>query len=116
VHKAPPKERRARAQELCKFLYPYAGSSISAALRGAFSRSPCLFSFRTELSGAPVPLCLGFLELTSAESIAERKLRRRQLTEDGNVKISGRGLVGGSRRTLTEAAYSTFIKRGPAAR
>jgi hypothetical protein len=26
------------------------------------------------------------------ESIAERKLRRRQLTEDGNVEISGRDL------------------------
>jgi len=26
------------------------------------------------------------------ESIAERKLRRRQLTEDGNVEITGRDL------------------------
>jgi len=30
--------------------------------------------------------------LPSAESIAERKLRQRQLTEDGNVEISGRDL------------------------
>jgi hypothetical protein len=29
---------------------------------------------------------------TLFESIAERKLRRRQLTEDGNVEISGRDL------------------------
>ena len=30
------------------------------------------------------------------ESIAERKLRRRQLTEDGNVEITGRDLREGS--------------------
>ena len=30
-----------------------------------------------------------FLQRTRFESIAERKLRRRQLTEDGNVEISG---------------------------
>ena len=29
---------------------------------------------------------------TRFESVAERKLRRRQLTEDGNVEISGRDL------------------------
>ena len=33
-----------------------------------------------------------YLQRTRFESIAERKLRRRQLTEDGNVKISGRDL------------------------
>jgi hypothetical protein len=32
------------------------------------------------------------LQRTRFESIAERKLRRRQLTEDGNVEISGRDL------------------------
>ena len=31
-----------------------------------------------------------YLQRTKFESIAERKLRRRQLTEDGNVEISGR--------------------------
>jgi hypothetical protein len=31
-----------------------------------------------------------YLQRTRSESIAERKLRRRQLTEDGNVEISGR--------------------------
>ena len=31
-----------------------------------------------------------YLQRTRLESIAERKLRRRQLTEDGNVEITGR--------------------------
>jgi hypothetical protein len=33
-----------------------------------------------------------YLQRTLFEGIAERKLRRRQLTEDGNVEISGRDL------------------------
>ena len=33
-----------------------------------------------------------YLQRTRFESIAERKLRRRQLKEDGNVEISGRDL------------------------
>jgi hypothetical protein len=33
-----------------------------------------------------------YLQRTRFESIAERKLSRRQLTEDGNVEISGRDL------------------------
>jgi hypothetical protein len=33
-----------------------------------------------------------YLQRTRFENIAERKLRRRQLTEDGNVEISGRDL------------------------
>jgi hypothetical protein len=33
-----------------------------------------------------------YLQRTRFESIVERKLRRRQLTEDGNVQISGRDL------------------------
>ena len=37
-----------------------------------------------------------YLQRTRFESIAERKLRRRQLSEDGNVEISGRDLRGGS--------------------
>jgi hypothetical protein len=31
-----------------------------------------------------------YLQRTALETIAGRKLRRRQLTEDGNVEISGR--------------------------
>jgi hypothetical protein len=37
-----------------------------------------------------------YLQRNRFESIAERKLRRRQLTEDGNVEISGRDLQEGS--------------------
>ena len=33
-----------------------------------------------------------YLQRTRCESIAERKLRRRQLTQDGNVEISERDL------------------------
>jgi hypothetical protein len=33
-----------------------------------------------------------YLQRTRFETIAERKLRRRQLTEDGTVEISGRDL------------------------
>ena len=33
-----------------------------------------------------------YLQRTRFESVAERKLRRRLLTEDGNVEISGRDL------------------------
>jgi hypothetical protein len=35
-----------------------------------------------------------YLQRTRFESIAERKLRRRQLTEDGNVEISGSDVRG----------------------
>jgi hypothetical protein len=38
-----------------------------------------------------------FLQRTRFEGIAERKLRRRQLTEDGNVEISGWDLPEGLR-------------------
>ncbi len=37
-----------------------------------------------------------YLQRTRFESIAERKLRRRQLTEDGNVEINGRDVSEGS--------------------
>jgi Protein of unknown function (DUF1488) len=37
-----------------------------------------------------------YLQRTRFESIAERKLRRRQLTDDGNVEITGRDLRGDS--------------------
>ena len=37
-----------------------------------------------------------YLQRTRFESIAERKLRRRQLTEDGNVEISERDLREGA--------------------
>jgi hypothetical protein len=51
--------------------------------------------FQRLLPQRPTPeRCLEayYLQRTRFESIAERKLRRRQLTEDGNVEISGRDL------------------------
>jgi len=48
--------------------------------------------FQVLLPEAPTPeRCLEAYHLhrTRFESIAERKLRRRQLTEDGNVEITG---------------------------
>jgi hypothetical protein len=39
-----------------------------------------------------------YVQRTRFERIAQQKLRRRQLTEDGNVEISGRGLREGQSR------------------
>ena len=47
------------------------------------------------LTEAPTPerhIEAYYLQRTRFESIVQRKLRRRQLTEDGNVEISGRDL------------------------
>jgi Protein of unknown function (DUF1488) len=51
--------------------------------------------FQRLLSERPTPeRCVEayYLQRTRFESIAERKLRQRQLTEDGNVEITGRDL------------------------
>jgi hypothetical protein len=51
--------------------------------------------FQARLDQAPTPeRCLEayYLRWTRLELIAERKVRRRQLTDDGNVEITGRGL------------------------
>jgi hypothetical protein len=51
--------------------------------------------FRRLLRDQPTPeRCVEayYLQRTRFERVAERKLRRRQLTEDGNVEISGRDL------------------------
>jgi len=51
--------------------------------------------FQRLLAERPTPQrCVAayYLQRTWFESIAERKIRRRQLTEDGNVEISGRDL------------------------
>ena len=51
--------------------------------------------FQRLLAERPTPeRCVGAynLQRTRFESIAERKWRRRQLTEDGNIEISGRDL------------------------
>ena len=52
-------------------------------------------AFRSLLSETPTPeRCLEAYHLhrTRLELIAERKARRRQLTEDGNIEITGRDL------------------------
>ena len=51
--------------------------------------------FQRLLPEAPIPeRCVEayYLQRTRFEGIVERKIRRRQLTEDGNVEISGRDL------------------------
>jgi hypothetical protein len=51
--------------------------------------------FQTLLDQAPTPeRCLEayYLHRTRLELIAERKVRRRQLTEDANIEITGRDL------------------------
>ena len=51
--------------------------------------------FQRLLLESPTPeRCLEayYLQRTRFETIAERKLRRRQLTDDGNVEITGRDL------------------------
>jgi hypothetical protein len=52
-----------------------------------------------------------YLQRTRFESIAERKLRRRQLTEDGNVEITGRNLRDGSRARHTATAIKHTMKQ-----
>jgi hypothetical protein len=66
-----------------------------------------------------------YLRRTRFEGIVERKIRRRQLTEEGNVEISGRDL---RERTLDErsppglcrnfaasrlATFRSVVERGP---
>ena len=61
--------------------------------RGVVRVPRCVF--QRLLSERPTPeRCVEafYLQRTRFESIAERKLRRRQLTEDGNVEISGQDL------------------------
>jgi hypothetical protein len=55
--------------------------------------------FQDLLPEPPAPeRCLEayYMQRARFESIAEQKLRRRQLTEDGNVEISGRDVREGS--------------------
>jgi hypothetical protein len=55
-----------------------------------------------------------YLQRTWFESIAERKLRRRQLTEDGNVEISGRDLrqpAAPGRLAVTRSLYRSTSRR-----
>jgi hypothetical protein len=45
-----------------------------------------------------------YLHRTRLERIAERKIRRRQLTDDGNVEITGRDLREREHRTAGQMA------------
>jgi hypothetical protein len=70
--------------------------------------------FQNLLPGAPSPeRCLETYHLhrTRLELIAERKVRRRQLTDDGNVEITGRDL----RERESRAHHERLIGYRPAA-
>jgi hypothetical protein len=65
--------------------------------------------FQRLLPEAPTPeRCIEayYLRRTRSESIAERKLRRRLLTEDGNVEITGRDLREGVRAPRRAGAWA----------
>src|SRR3984957_7580314 len=65
--------------------------------------------FQRLLSKSPTPeKCVeGYhLHRTQLERVAERKLRRRQLAEDGNVEITGRDLRKGDRMTAEGAVWA----------
>ena len=64
--------------------------------------------FRRFIDGPVTPeRCLEayYLQRTRLELIAERKLRRRQLTEDGNVEITGRDLREGKNASEAKRGY-----------
>jgi hypothetical protein len=64
--------------------------------------------FQTLLPEAPTPECCleaYHLHRTRLELIAERKVRRKQLTDDGNVEITGRDL----REPEVQARYPRLI-------
>src|SRR6266446_2957647 len=63
-------------------------------------------AFQRLLAERPTPeRCVEayYLQRTRFEGIAERKIRQRQLTEDGNVEITGRDLREGSAATPRRA-------------
>jgi hypothetical protein len=80
--------------------------------------------FQALLDQSPTPeRCVEayHLQRTRFELIAERKVRRRQLTEDGNVEISGRDLRERGSRPVQCAGYTNqdqrrFNARGTALR
>jgi hypothetical protein len=57
-------------------------------------------------------VCRGLLPPTNRfESIAERKIRRRQLTEDGNVEITGCDLMDQRKVSYTEHDLTAIVTR-----
>jgi hypothetical protein len=70
--------------------------------------------FRRFIDGAVTPeRCLEayYLYRTRLEMVVKRKLRNRQLTDDGNVEISGRDLRLLLRAGDTSAAHNTYVDR-----
>jgi hypothetical protein len=73
-------------------------------------------SFRGLLDQSPTPQrCLEAFHLhrTRFEMIVERKLRRRQLADDGNVEITGRDLREREQRTMPLFEEYGSLARGP---
>jgi len=71
--------------------------------------------FQRVLPERPTPeRCLEayYLQRTRFERVAERKLRRRQLTDDGNVEISGRDLREGAVQSSEGPAGRSFRALG----
>jgi len=71
--------------------------------------------FRRFVDGAVTPeRCVEayYLHRTHLERIAERKLRGRQLTDDGNVEITGRDLRNVAAATAEAANAATDAPRG----
>ena len=79
-------------------------SASIAALSGL--RGACSNAYYR--NGPPPERCIEayYLQRTRFESIAERKLRRRQLTEDGNAEISGARFAQSTRPKLCPPARS----------
>src|SRR5215813_14187173 len=72
--------------------------------------------FQRLLSDRPTPeRCVEayYLQRTRFESIAERKLRRRQLSEDGNVEISGRDIGEGAAGPATGPGGTSHARTTP---
>ena len=70
--------------------------------------------FQSLLSEAPTPQrCLEAYHLyrTRLELIGERKVRRRQLTDDGNIEITGRDLREREARSTPPAVAQAWVAR-----
>ena len=86
---------------------PVAPPTVFLIASGRFSSNSC------SLEQRPTPeRCVEafHLQRTRFEMVAERKLRRRQLTDDGNVEITGRDL----REKIPPAGQSSLFKRADA--
>ena len=69
--------------------------AVAAHVGGRLTVAKVKAGVSTPIAGAATPerrVEAYYLQRTRFESIAERKPRRRRLTEDGNVEISGRDL------------------------